>query len=371
MLNEINRISENLGKIALDVNVGKLKNVSTSMLTKKFDVEVFKKPQSEWAKKVDDIESPFVAEYDESEYKNASLNLMGLYEMKSMLKAFGVNSTDQTKYSKKPLRNKNYFVVGTGTGREVINLAGLGGNVIGIDATKGYVELTAKKLESISSELDPNQNIRLIQCPAENYPYKANTIDGMSILFGVPNHINGFKSLLKKIGIAIKGDGKLVVEKYGSNDALVFKLKKTGELKYAPSILQRRDPNGKGILLGDSEKVLPANFPNDPQFRNQIVDSGFEIQKRIGFLRIAALFPKDPTPENLKKFLELVSRIDKKAYDFLYQFNTNESLLLGSFMYDLQSQRRKKNPVNIEDFAYVLYVGRKKKPEEYLRMISR
>ena len=123
--------------------------------------------------------------------------------------------------------------------------------------------------------------------------------------------------------------------------------------------------------MGDSEDVLPANFPSDRQFRWQLENSGLEIQKKIGFLRIASLFPKDPTAQNLTMFMELVSQTDQKAYDFLYQFQSSEDLLLDAFMYDLQSQRRKKNPINIEDFAYVLYEGRKRKPEEYLKNISR
>ena len=372
MLNEIRKISPNLGNIALDVNTGKLNGAFPNQAGNLIKVNILSQPSKNWATKVDSIESPFVEVYDTDEYgENKALTLMGLFEMRLMLKAFGIGSTEQTNYQKKPLKDKKYFVAGTGTGREVINLAAFGGDVIGIDATKGYVDLTARKLKSIASELGPNPNIKLFQCPAEDYPYKFNSLDGISSLFGVINHIQDWKKQLKKFGNALKGDGKLVIEKYGSNDALVFKLRKNGQLKYNPSILQRRDPNGKGILLGDSEEVLPANFPSDPQFRNQLTDSGFEVQKKVGFLRIAALFPKEATPENLTKFLELVSQTDMSAYNFLYQFKTADELLLGSFVYDLQSQRRKQNKVNIEDFAYVLYVGRKRKQEEYLKGFNR
>lgn len=372
MLNEIRRIAPNLGKIALEVNTGKIMGASSLKTEVQVDVSILNRPSKNWAVKVDGIESPFVEIYDEDEYgKNSALTLMGLFEMRSMLNAFGVKSTRQTENQLKPLKNKRYFVAGTGTGREVINLAALGGEVIGIDATKNYVDLTAFKLEKVASILGPKPNIKLFQCPAEDYPYEPSSFNGISSLFGVINHIQDWKGQLRKFGQALKSDGKLVIEKYGSNDALVFKLRKTGQMKYDPSILQSRDPKGKGILLGDSKEVLPANFPNDRQFKNQLDDSGFEIQKKVGFLRIAALFPKEPTAENLRMFLALVSQTDVRAYDFLYKFNSAEELLLAAFMYDLQSQRRRKNPVNIEDFAYVLYIGRKRKPEEYLRMISR
>ncbi|MEK7597383.1 MAG: class I SAM-dependent methyltransferase [Patescibacteria group bacterium] len=372
MLKEIRRISPNLGKIAFDVNTGKLKGVLPNQSGYQIEVNILNRPSKSWAMKVDSIESPFVEIYDEDEYgKNSALTLMGLFEMRSMLKAFGIGPTEQIDYQKKPLKNRDYLVAGTGTGREVINLAALGAKVVGIDATKGYVDLTANKLKKVASVLGPNPDIELYQCPAEDYPYEPSSFDGISSLFGVINHIQDWKGQLEKFAGALKGNGKLVIEKYGANDALVFKLRKNGQMRYNPSILQRRDPKGRGILLGDSEEVLPANFPNDRQFINQLADSGFEVQKKVGFLRIAALFPKEPIPENLTKFLRLVCQTDINAYNFLYQFKTADELLLGSFIYDLQSQRRKKNRVNIEDFAYVLYVGRKRKPEEYLRLISR
>lgn len=372
MLNEIRRIAPTLPKVAFRVNSGELTKRSYEIIGEKFKPTVLSRPKTDWARIVDYIESPFVGEYDLEEYqKNKALNLMGLFEMKSMLKGFGLSTLSQTEYYRRPLSGKNILIAGCGTGREAINLAALGADIVAIDATKGYVDLTANKLEKVSSILDPTAKLELFQCLAEDYPYEFNSFDGITSLFGVINHIQNWKDQLKKFGDALKVDGKLVIEKYGSNDALVFKLEKNGLLNYRPSILQRRDPNEKGILLGDSEEILPANFPNDRQFKNQLEDSGFEVQKKVGFLRIAALFPKDPTPTNLEVFLELVSRTDPKAYDFLYQFQTPDELLLAAFMYDLQSQRRKKNPVNIEDFAYVLYVGRKRKPEEYLRMIKR
>ncbi|MFA6017528.1 MAG: class I SAM-dependent methyltransferase [Patescibacteria group bacterium] len=372
IIKEISRIAPNIGKIAFGINTGVLKGIVPNQSGNQIKVNVLKQPSKSWAEKVDNIEAPFVEIYDEDEYgKNNALTLMGLFELKLMLNAFGVRSAKQTEYQFKPLENREYFVAGTGTGREVINLAALGGNVIGIDATKGYVDLTALKLEKVASALGPTPDIKLFQCPAEDYPYISNSFDGISSLFGVVNHIQDWKGQLKKFGQALKSDGKLVIEKYGSNDALVFKLRKNGQLKYSPSILQRRDPKGQGILLGDSEEILPANFPSDRQFKNQLTDSGFEIQKKVGFLRIAALFPKVPTAENLIIFLELVSQTDTQAYDFLYQFKTPEELLFAAFMYDLQSQQRKNNPVNIEDFAYVLYVGRKKRQEEFLTGFSR
>lgn len=369
MKNEIVRLSQDLNKVALDANKGKLNNLNINNGTR-LNVRTLNKPSTAWAMKVDDIETPFVVEYDDEEYgKNTALNLMGLFEMRSMLKAFGLPANRQTDYDNKPFLGKKFFVAGTGTGREVINLVALGADVIGIDATKGYVELTAEKLKEIT--FSPEQNVELFQSLAENFPFENNSLDGLTSLFGVINHIQSWKKQIEKYALALKGNGKLVIEKYGSNNALVFRLKKNSQLNYSPSILQRRDPKGKGILLGDSEEILPANFQSDRQFRFQMEKAGFEVEKKVGFLRIAALFPKQPTSKNIVEFLTLVSKIDKDAYDFLYRFTTPEELLLASFMYDLQSQRRKKKSINIEDFAYVLYVGRKKRPEEFYKFIRR
>ena len=108
MLNEIRRISSNLGKIALDVNIGKLKDVPNNKLGDKIKVNILKQPSKNWAAKVDSIESPFVEVYDADEYgANKALTLMGLFETRSMLKAFGIGSNEQTEYQKNLSKIKN------------------------------------------------------------------------------------------------------------------------------------------------------------------------------------------------------------------------------------------------------------------------
>ncbi|MFZ6034980.1 MAG: class I SAM-dependent methyltransferase [Patescibacteria group bacterium] len=364
-------ISPKLKSVALRVNSGGIKNALPIDDTLRLNPSILSVPKKPWARAVDDIETPFVGEYDEAEYvKNDALNLMGLYEMRTMLSAFGLPSLMQTDYQNKPLAGKQFLVAGTGTGREVVNLAALGGDVIGLDATYGYVDLTAKKLKGVASVIDPKTRIELFQCPAEDFPYMQDSLDGITSLFGVINHIQDWRGQIRKYVSAIKPDGRLVIEKYGSSNALVFELKKKGVLGYDPSILQSRDPEGKGILLGPNEPVLPASFPTDREFLRELAKNNLDIKRRIGFLRIAALFPKDPNPENLLRFMETVREVDEAAYDFIGRFKTPEELLFASFLYDIRSQKRTVNPVPIEDFAYVLYVGRKYRQEEFLKNFS-
>lgn len=367
----IREISPKLKGVALRVNSGGIGNSLPGDIIPKLNPDVLSVPKKTWARTVDDIETPFVAEYDEAEYgRNDALNLMGLYEMRTMLSAFGLPSLEQTNYENRPLAGKSFLVAGTGTGREVINLAALGGDVTGLDATYGYVDLTAKKLNRVASVIDPKTRIKLFQCPAEDFPYTRNSLDGITSLFGVINHIQDWRGQIRKYVSAIKPDGRLVIEKYGSNKALVFELKKKGLLRYDPSILQSRDPEGKGILLGPNEPVLPASFPTDREFFRELAKNNLDVERRIGFLRIAALFPKDPNPENLLRFMEMVREVDEDAYGFIGRFKTPEELLFASFLYDIRSQKRIANPVPIEDFAYVLYVGRKYRQEEFLKNFS-
>ena len=46
---------------------------------------------------------------------------------------------------------------------------------------------------------------------------------------------------MRKFGDALKGDGKLVIEKYGSNEALVFKLRKKDEFKNFTEVIGNVD----------------------------------------------------------------------------------------------------------------------------------
>lgn len=347
---------------ALRVSTGKILNGESlvNMKSPPINIPVLFTPKTRWAKKVDEIETPFADIYDEDEYKeNQALSLMGFFEMRGMLKAFGLPTTAQTDYAREPFTNMKFFVAGCGTGREVINLAALGASVIGVDATKRYAEITAEKAERTSQILNKPLNVSLFQCPVENYPFQKDEFDGITSLFGVINHIQNWKLALSLLSQALKQEGKLVIEKYGSNDALVFKLACKGKLPYKPSILQKRDRWGRGIILGESKIVLPASFPNDDQFQKTLSNYQFDVQQRVGFLRIAALYPQVPSEQNIASFMKIVQQVDPDAWKFINQFNKPQEKLFAAFEYDLISQRRSEKPTSIEDYAYVWYKAKK------------
>lgn len=324
-------------------------------------ITVIAKPASNWAQAVDAIETPFADSYDKEEYEqNMALSLMGFYELRAMLKAFGVSTALQTDYEKKPLAGKQFLVAGCGPGREVVSLSALGAGVIGIDATLRYAEIAANKIKRASEILGCPLESELYQCPIEKYPFPENKFDGISSLFGVINHVQDWEQALAKMEKSLKPEGRLVVEKYGSDKALVFKLVAQGKLSYQPSILQRRDPQGKGILLGESAEILPASFPDDDTFRRRLFDANLEPTEIIGYLRIAALFPREPNEKNIAQFMDLVGQIDKKAWSFINRFRTPQEKLFSAFVYDLVSQRRKQDAPKIEDFAYVWYSATKR-----------
>ncbi len=356
MREQIINIARGLPQEALRVSIGEIAAdyETNEMIFKAPTVTVLAVPKTPWAIGVDNIETPFAPDYDEEEYRaNPSLTMMGLFEIRNMLRAFSVPVSKQTDYQEAPLLDRRFLVVGTGPGREVVALSTLGATVTGFDATKAYVDLTAKKVQQASDKLGKKLTVSLYQCPAEDYSYEQSSYDGVTSLFGVLNHVEDWKGTINKISESLKPEGKFVFSMYGTNDALVFKKIKTKELPYSPSILQRRATGG--ILLGESEEILPTNFPSPLEIVQTLQEVGLIIEKERGYLRIAALFPKNPTSENLVAYRQMVEATDTAAAKAINGYAKPEELLLSAFLYDQHNQ------VNIEDFAYVSYIARKRK----------
>ncbi len=321
-----------------------------------FEIQTLSQPKDEWAQTVDGIETPFAPVYNSEEYlANPALTAMGQFELMEMLRAYGVPRKLQTDYQAQFLSNKRFIVAGCGPGREVVALSALGAQVDAFDATKQYVEITAQQVQKAGNQLQRKLSINLYQALAEEFPYsRFPAIDGISCLFGVINHVQKWEKTLKLMSAGFKQNGVLVIEKYGPNSALIFREVEKG-LPFRPSILQRRDPKGGGILLGDSEEVLPAVFPTDAEFSQILNGAGFEIQKRIGYLRLAALYPKTPSEENLKMFITWINQIDPKAGQFIGRFSSPVDILYAAMLVDQKSIKQ----VNPDDYAYMMYVCKK------------
>lgn len=316
-------------------------------------VDVVTEPETDWAITVDKIEKSFSENYDQEEYgNNLALSLMGICEMRIMLSSFGVPIDKQLDYRSQPLAGKRFVVVGTGTGREVIALSALGASVVGFDATREYVEITAEKVQQAKGFLGKQMPVELYQSLAENpESYPSRPVDGISSLFGVIDHVEEWTDAIELISQSLKTGGRFALSVYGSDNALVFDMARRDNLPYKPSMLQGRADGG--ILLGKSEKVLPSNFPNSERVSKTLEENGFVVETKIGFLRLAALFPQDPTVENLANFLDLVRQIDQDAGNAIEQFSTPKKILAAAFNYDLVNQEP------IKDFAYVAFVARK------------
>lgn len=348
----LGRLSAN----ALTVNTGRVigRNLEAQTLDTDTDIVTLSAPDTRWAVRVDGIEAPFAPDYDTEEYGNFALNAMGIFELMEMLEAFGVPKSKQIDYRAQPLADKSFIVTGCGTGREVVALSALGAKVTGFDATKTYAGLTRSKITDLE-RLGYSPEVTLYQALAERFPYSEYQADGITSLFGVINHVELWEQTLKNMNSGLKDDGILVIEKYGPNKALIFNELRNG-LPYQPSILQRRTEGG--ILLGENATdVLPAVFPNDSEFSQALSDAGFRIARRQGFLRLAALYPKDPSKENIRLFMEKIESLDPKAFRFISQFTKPSDLLYAAMLYDRMFLRQ--NPDTIDEFAYSLYVCEK------------
>lgn len=339
---------------ALTVNTGRVlgHNLGAQTLQTDIYVATLSAPETEWAVRVDCIEAPFAPDYDAKEYGNPALNAMGIFELMEMLEAFGVPKSIQADYKAQPLADRSFIVAGCGTGREVIALSSLGAKVTGFDATKSYAELTRSKITDLA-RLGYSPEVTIYQALAERFPYSGYQADGITSLFGVINHVKPWEQTLNAMSSGLKNDGVLVIEKYGPNDALIFNELRNG-LPYQPSILQRRTEGG--ILLGENATdVLPAVFPDDNEFSAALEQAGFTITRKRGYLGLAALYPKDPTAENLTAFKARIRQLDTDAANFIARFEKPNDLLYAAMLKDRMPGRQK----NLNNFAYALYVCKK------------
>src|SRR3989339_1969926 len=134
MTNNIEAFANKVLSKALDVSSGQIFDKQEMGLISLNDygpvIKTFSKPQSDWTTKVDEIEKAFADQYDQQEYPDyKALTMMGLFEVRNMLSAFGITSLRQTDFQDNPLADKKFLNVGCGTGREAIYLSALGAQV--------------------------------------------------------------------------------------------------------------------------------------------------------------------------------------------------------------------------------------------------
>lgn len=362
-VNLINGLADMVPRVATRFNIGlwaanqKLANEPNKPA---ISIDTITNPTTEWDKRVASIEEAFAPVYDQEEYANAALNLMGLRgELLPILSALGIKSLNPKDYNDTPLEGFDVLDVGVGPGRITCELAARGAKVTAIDLAKGYLEITRNKLSQLSQQLERPMNVELALCPASDFPYSEKLFDVITCMFGVFNHIENWDQVMEQMYQSLTPNGNLFASFYGGNDALVFRLLKEGRLDYEPAILQRRAQNGKGILLGgNAENILPAKFPPQTEIEAKSKEYGYQVKRKIPLLRLASIYPKDPIPENIQKFFAVVNDIEPSALSYLTQFSNNPTqLLLAAFEWDWVY------PGNSSDSAYIYYQFGKPMPK--------
>lgn len=304
------------------------------------------RPTTGWQTKVLEIEEPFAPLYDEEEFGNPPLALMAEDDITLMEEAFAPLANSES------LSGRSFFVAGTGTGREVVALAKRDAQVKGIDIAPSYVGQTARKV----AQLDNGAATRVLLqvAPLDDYTFGDEKYDGITSLFGVLNHVEQWDESIAKCSDALRPGGRLVVSMYGTNNATVYRLRANGEMQYRPSLVQSRVPGG--IRLGEGEEVLPAVFPPSADICYAIEQAGMRVTRVKGFLDLAACFPKDPTPENLERYFELIAGIDPALVSSLRGDSDPDSILRSVYARD---GALSENPDAIGQYAYVGFVAEK------------
>ncbi len=163
----------------------------------------------------------------------------------------------------------------TGTGDFAIEAMKLNpGKIIGMDISDGMLSFGRKKIKELKLE----NKIEFIQADSENIPLEDNSIDAITVSFGVRNFENLLKGL-EELNRVLKPGGKCVVVEF--SNPRKFPMKQLYWF-YAKKIL----PVLGRIISGDSSAYtyLPesvAEFPDGEKFLSIYEKAGFKQTKWI------------------------------------------------------------------------------------------
>lgn len=163
----------------------------------------------------------------------------------------------------------------TGTGDFAIEAMKLNpGKIIGMDISDGMLSFGRKKIKELKLE----NKIEFIQADSENIPLEDNSIDAITVSFGVRNFENLPKGL-EELNRVLKPGGKCVVVEF--SNPRKFPMKQLYWF-YAKKIL----PVFGRIISGDSSAYtyLPesvAEFPDGEKFLSIYEKAGFKQTKWI------------------------------------------------------------------------------------------
>lgn len=301
-----------------------------------------------WVKAVTDIENAFAPEYDKKEFEeNPALTLMAEVDLKTVLDEFELQG---------PIAGKKYLVGGTGPGREVIALLERGAEVFGVDIAEEYFNIVREKYEKCKNGpgLPPTARLNLKLCPLEEVTIEPGSLAGASSLFGVMNHVKDWWVAIENIAQGLKPGAPFVASFYGSGTARVFSMLKEGKIPYQPSVVQRRVPGG--IVLGESEEVLPAGFPSVSELVTTFTGAGCSIKAVKGLMNYTALHPNQASTneDTLIRYAKLLTESpDGELFARLIEpddLKISGRLLAHAEMVDNMKHVQR----NIDQYAYVM-----------------
>lgn len=298
---------------------------------------------------VEKIEDDFAPIYDEFEWAKPPLQIMREQDEEMLQAAFAPLRDADGRFS-----DRTFCVAGVGTGREVLYLAASGANIIGIDLANNYLTITKSKLSQLG--LFDSTKIVLQKAPYEDVSFKSSSLDGVTSLFGVLNHVDDWQRAIQNTFSALKPGGIFVASMYGPNCARVFQLQTEEKLSYRPALVQKRALGG--LRLGDEEAILPARFPAPDDIETELSNAGFEVLEMRGFLNITALYPDDPTEENIQKFKDAVESLEPELGLELRGLDKKEDILGRVRAFD---EGITLNRSRLSEFAYVGFVAKKPK----------
>lgn len=171
------------------------------------------------------------------------------------------------------LKNRNsgrYLDVATGTGdmaKAILQYAGSGSSLVGVDLSRQMLKLAKKKLEGLNCEL--------LQADAECLPFEDGSFDGVSVSFGVRNFVHLQQGLSEMCRVLKPGGRLVLLELSYPDNSFLLSLYKLYACKIIPWV--------GGIVSGDRKayEYLPASILKFPK-----QDGMNPLLKKAGFSQV-------------------------------------------------------------------------------------
>lgn len=219
------------------------------------------------------------------------------YDLLNRLISFGTDRSWRRKAVKAlQLREGGlYLDLATGTADVALEILRQekGARVLGIDPSVGMLGVGRQKIGAAGL----NEAIELREGSAEELPLDNDSVDGITIAFGIRNVPNRLKAL-REMGRVTRPDGRIVILELNDPPGPIGALAKIHVHHIVPAV--------GGLLSGAQEyRYLErsiAAFPQPEEFRDLMMQAGLEVQEIKPLMFGAAmLFIAKPDPNPLSE----------------------------------------------------------------------